>query len=224
MRELRERYPRPEAQLAPSSAGPVLLATRTQADTALTRPNYRPPGHQPCRPQGRRHRRPPPTLQRPRRHPSAGLYWASQAREPDSPALCRGPGARTGDLILIRILPGDLFPQDRTRDLRDDVALETVANRSAPMACGPNVDQARPARGGNDAPPRRRLCGYAAAPRLNTVEAYGGSLLRLPQPSEVMRSRTAAPTCAGGTNLLRTWVGTASGSCTMARKRCSTPT
>ena len=41
---------------------------------------------------------------------------------------------------------------------------------------------------------------------------------RLPHPSEVMRSRTAAPTCPGGTNLLRTWVGTASGSCTMARK------
>jgi hypothetical protein len=96
MRELRERYPRPDAQLAPSSAGPVLLATRTQADTALTRPSYRPPGHQPCRPQGRRHRRPPPTLQRPRRHPSAGLYWASQAREPDSPALCRGPGRSRG--------------------------------------------------------------------------------------------------------------------------------
>jgi hypothetical protein len=27
----------------------------------------------------------------------------------------------------------------------NDVPLETVANRSAPMACGPNVDQARPA-------------------------------------------------------------------------------
>ena len=40
MRELRERSPRPDAQLAPLSAGPVLLATRTQADTALTRPDY----------------------------------------------------------------------------------------------------------------------------------------------------------------------------------------
>jgi hypothetical protein len=49
--------------------------------------------------------------------------------------------ARTWDLILIRVLPGGLFPQDRTRDLRDDVPLETVANRSVPMACGPNVDQ-----------------------------------------------------------------------------------
>jgi hypothetical protein len=49
--------------------------------------------------------------------------------------------------ILIRVLPGGLFPQDRTRDLRDDVPLETVANRSAPMGCGPNVDQAGPLSG-----------------------------------------------------------------------------
>jgi hypothetical protein len=33
MREPRERYPRPDAQLAPSSAGPVMLAT---SDTRLT--------------------------------------------------------------------------------------------------------------------------------------------------------------------------------------------
>ena len=44
--------------------------------------------------------------------------------------------------ILIRVLPRGLFPQECTCDLRDDVPLETVASRSVPMACGPNVDQA----------------------------------------------------------------------------------
>jgi hypothetical protein len=44
--------------------------------------------------------------------------------------------------ILIRVLPRGLFPQECTCDLRDDVPLETVADRSVPMACGPNVDQA----------------------------------------------------------------------------------
>jgi hypothetical protein len=45
------------------------------------------------------------------------------------------------DLFLIRVLPGGLFPLDRICDLGNDVPLETVANRSGPMACGPNVDQ-----------------------------------------------------------------------------------
>jgi hypothetical protein len=43
---------------------------------------------------------------------------------------------------LIRVLLPVLFPQDRIGDLRNDVPLETVASRSVPMACGPNVDQA----------------------------------------------------------------------------------
>ena len=42
--------------------------------------------------------------------------------------------------------------------------LETVTNRSAPMACGPNVDQARPARGGSGAP-RRGPCRGKGDPR-----------------------------------------------------------
>jgi hypothetical protein len=47
------------------------------------------------------------------------------------------------DLILIRVLPPGQFPQDRADNLRaNDLPLETVANRSAPMGCGPNVDQA----------------------------------------------------------------------------------
>ena len=46
------------------------------------------------------------------------------------------------DLILIRVLPAGPFPQDHIGDLRNDEPLETVANRSDPMACGPNVDQA----------------------------------------------------------------------------------
>jgi hypothetical protein len=45
------------------------------------------------------------------------------------------------DLIRIRVLRPSLFPQDRIGDLRNDAPLETVANRSVPMACGPNVDQ-----------------------------------------------------------------------------------
>jgi hypothetical protein len=44
--------------------------------------------------------------------------------------------------ILIRVLRPGLFPQECTCDLRDDVPLETVANRSTPMAYGPNLDQA----------------------------------------------------------------------------------
>ena len=43
-------------------------------------------------------------------------------------------------LILIRVLRPSLFPQDRIGDLRNDAPLETVANRSVPMARGPNVD------------------------------------------------------------------------------------
>jgi hypothetical protein len=54
--------------------------------------------------------------------------------------MARSPS--TGDRILIRVLLPVLFPQDRTCDLRNDVPLETVASRSVPIACGPNVDQA----------------------------------------------------------------------------------
>src|SRR5215218_7570948 len=70
-----------------------------------------------------------------------------------------GRAARFSSLVaapghggLIRVLPGSLFPQDRIGDLHQEAPLETIANHSVPMACGPNVDQARPARGGSGAP------------------------------------------------------------------------
>jgi hypothetical protein len=46
------------------------------------------------------------------------------------------------------------FPRNAPPTCVNEVPLETVANRSVPMACGPNVDQARPARGGSGAPHR----------------------------------------------------------------------
>jgi hypothetical protein len=46
-----------------------------------------------------------------------------------------------GDRILISALHRPSYPQDPARDLDHDAPLETVANRSVPMACGPNVDQ-----------------------------------------------------------------------------------
>jgi hypothetical protein len=48
------------------------------------------------------------------------------------------------DLILIRVLHPGLFLQDYTCDLVNDAPLETVGDRSVPMACGPNVDQGSP--------------------------------------------------------------------------------
>jgi len=36
-----------------------------------------------------------------------------------------------------------MFPLDRTCDLGNDAPLETAANRSEPMDCGPNVDRTR---------------------------------------------------------------------------------
>jgi hypothetical protein len=75
--------------------------------------------------------------------PGSGATSISAGHEP----IC-GPGwTWTSALILIRVLHGGLFPQDRSCDLRNDASLETVANRSVPMACGPNVDQACPACG-----------------------------------------------------------------------------
>jgi hypothetical protein len=62
--------------------------------------------------------------------------------------------ATLGDLILIRVLYPGLFPQDCTCDWADDAPLETVANRSAPMAGGPTWT--RPDQG------RVGLCGPSA--------------------------------------------------------------
>jgi hypothetical protein len=52
------------------------------------------------------------------------------------------------------------FPRIAPATCANDAPLETVANRSAPMACGPNVDQAgRPGPNGlrSDAPDRGSL-------------------------------------------------------------------
>jgi hypothetical protein len=50
--------------------------------------------------------------------------------------------AAPGHVGLIRVLHPTSYPQDPTCDLHQDAPLETAANRSVPMDCGPNVDQA----------------------------------------------------------------------------------
>jgi hypothetical protein len=60
----------------------------------------------------------------------------------------RGRPGSGDHLILIRVLPpGPVSAGPHLRPARTTYRwrpLETVANRSAPMGCGPNVDQARP--------------------------------------------------------------------------------
>jgi len=58
------------------------------------------------------------------------------------------PGLEPGDLILIRVLHSGLLPCIGPATWANDVPQETVVNRWAPMACGPNVDQARLGCGG----------------------------------------------------------------------------
>jgi hypothetical protein len=53
--------------------------------------------------------------------------------------------------------PRARFPRMGPATWANDVPLETARNRSAPMACGSNVDQARPLAGGSGAP-RRGPC------------------------------------------------------------------
>ena len=57
-------------------------------------------------------------------------------------------GLEPGDLILIRVLHSGLLPCIGPATWANDVPQETVVNRWAPMACGPNVDQARLGCGG----------------------------------------------------------------------------
>jgi hypothetical protein len=88
--------------------------------------------------------------------PTRGLQAASRRlpRPPTDPSdrrietaplqrMARSPSA--SDRILIRVLPGGLFSQEETllpgRPTHRLRPLETTGNRSAPMACGPNVDQ-----------------------------------------------------------------------------------
>jgi hypothetical protein len=49
--------------------------------------------------------------------------------------------ARTGDLILIRVPHLGLFPRIGSAAWANDDPLDTDANRSVPMAYGPNLDQ-----------------------------------------------------------------------------------
>ncbi len=55
----------------------------------------------------------------------------------------RGPAASS----LSGFCTGVRFPRIAPATCANDVPLETVANRSVPMACGPNVDQACPLAG-----------------------------------------------------------------------------
>jgi hypothetical protein len=66
--------------------------------------------------------------------------------------------------------PRARFPRMGPATWANDVPLETARNRSAPMACGPNVDRARPLAG-------------AAALRVADL-AWQGDPRRLPPTSE----------------------------------------
>jgi hypothetical protein len=59
-----------------------------------------------------------------------------------------------GTSSLSEICAWACFPRIVPATWANDAPLETATNRSAPMGCGPNVDQARPARGGSGAPRR----------------------------------------------------------------------
>jgi hypothetical protein len=87
------------------------------------------------------------------------------------------PGLEPGDLILIRVLPTGSFPQDGTCDLGERCTAgdrwKPVANRSAPMACGPNVDQGW--RGGRVA----RSCPSRTPPALRSSATLGPTLDRI---------------------------------------------
>src|SRR5215218_1692489 len=79
----------------------------------------------------------------------AGCYWWWACQD-----LNLGPHPYQGSA------PGPVSAGSRLQPARTTYRwrpLETAANRSAPMACGPNVDQARPAYGSSDAP----RCGLA---------------------------------------------------------------
>jgi len=129
-------HPRSEAQIGPSRLQIPRLGQQIGSNPCCLGGSGRPARRQrrPASPPGNGHIRPPAatlTLQR-----STGSVGARQI---DS--------SRGNDLILIRVLHPGLFPQERdllpgrpTHRLRP---LGTTGNRSAPMACGPNVDQPR---------------------------------------------------------------------------------
>jgi hypothetical protein len=81
------------------------------------------------------------------------------------------PGLEPGTSSLSGFCTRVCFPRIAPATCTSDVPLETVVNRSAPMACGPNVDQTRPA------------CGRGGAPRRGPWLAKA-DLSRLPPTSE----------------------------------------
>jgi hypothetical protein len=148
---------------------PSCSPRRTQADTALTRPpSVGPPATPIPRPPPptATATSPPPTRQRPRRHPSPALHWASQAREPDSPALCRGPGgpgASVGSLPAGRLRAGGGRPLDepgwslRSRDQAGTtrVAWGDAAVCAPPYGLGVRISDELRLGSGAACPPRR---------------------------------------------------------------------
>ena len=65
------------------------------------------------------------------------------------------PPALTWTSSLSGFCPWACFRRTAPATCANDLPLETATNRSAPMACGPDVDQARPARGGQRRSARR---------------------------------------------------------------------
>jgi integrase/recombinase XerC len=102
----------------------------------------------------------PPVAGRGRRrdrpHAAGGLevprHAAALRRLPPTPAPARPTAAsrpptdsEEGEGVLIRVPRPSLFPQDRPCHLLERCTAGDRYNRSASMACGPNVDQARDA-------------------------------------------------------------------------------
>jgi hypothetical protein len=118
MRELRERYRARTHSWHLERRTPSCSPRRTQDDTALTCPDYRPPGHQPRRSQGRRHRRPP----QPRRR----LRYNARDAPPHPRHRPHRAGAR-------RVSVGHDLQADGDRRLADH-ALWIVATNPTPDA------------------------------------------------------------------------------------------
>jgi hypothetical protein len=74
-------------------------------------------------------------------------------------------------------VPGPVSPGSAPATWANDVALGTVANRSVPMACGPNVDQACPARGGSGAPRHGSWLARETRPAAPDKRAHQGNRL-----------------------------------------------
>ena len=82
------------------------------------------------------------------RHWAKGVVCLGVRRRPAEDGGVGAPAARRPsrgagfdlDFILIRVLHGACFCRIVPATCVDNVPLETVADRSVPLACGPNVD------------------------------------------------------------------------------------